>query len=96
MLTHLALLSCAQYHLIIELVLVLGHPIFDWDYVLAHPIGQMGCPVLAAMAKCMVAAPPAKWDQSPLDNQLVQVDIQPGFLLWAQVGWLHPDGYCVG
>ena len=36
------------------------------------------------------------WANKTLGYQFVQVYIQPGFLLWVQVGRLCPDGHSVG
>ena len=37
-----------------------------------------------------------KWANDSLGHQFIQVYVQPGFLLWAQVGGLCPDGHGIG
>ena len=88
---------CLVLCCIVELVLVLGHLFINQDNVLAYLVGL---PRLNAWDQ-------QQWHNIPqllpwqdradhsLGHQLIQVDIQLGFLLWMQAGWLCPDEHCV-
>ena len=83
---------------IIELVLVLSHPFVDWDNVLTNLVGLPGLDTWDQEQQCntLRLLPWKNQANYSLGHQFVQVYVQPGFLLWMQVGWLCLDGHGVG
>ena len=69
---------------IIELIIILGRPLVDWDNILTYSVGLPGLDTRdkEQWHNALWLLPWKKWANHAFDHQFVQVYIQPGFLLW--------------